>query len=92
MTDWSTVFIDYMVLEKPIIFLNSNTIFNETEGDIFYKKELRRMFDYKTLTEFFHNINDRDMLINYVPSDLKNLIYQGVNHNSIKLILKKLSN
>lgn len=92
MTDWSTVFIDYMVLEKPIIFLNSNTIFNETEGDIFYKKELRRVFDYKTLTEFFHNINDKDMLKNYVPSDLKDLIYHGVNHKSIELILKKLSN
>ncbi|MAV60934.1 MAG: hypothetical protein CMQ83_01055 [Gammaproteobacteria bacterium] len=92
MTDWSTVFIDYMVLEKPTIFLNSNTIFNETEGDIFYNKELMRILDYKTLTEFFHNIKDKDILKNYFPSDLKDMVYQGVDHKSIDLILKKLSN
>lgn len=94
-TDWSTIYVDYLCLDKPIIFLDTPNPNKFANSSVIETLNINRSKNYELLNnEIEHKLFKQydDILLN----ELKDKFYGDVNHsesiNKINHILKNINN
>jgi len=94
-TDWSTIYVDYLCLDKPIIFLDTPNPNEFPNSSVIETLNNKRSKNY----ELLNNEIEQKLFNQYDDSllnELKDKFYGDVNHsksiNKIYYILKNINN
>jgi CDP-glycerol glycerophosphotransferase len=91
-TDWSSVFVDYLISNNPILFLDTPMAYNISGvSKVFNNKHISRINSFEGLIKEIRILHEANFKIQQPLRQLKNDIYEGkFDNDNLGRCLKRL--
>ena len=91
-TDWSSVFVDYLITDNPILFLNTPMAYDISGvSKVFENKYINRLLNFEEIQQSFQKLNENNYTSLNRLSEFKKEIFNDVySDNNLDRCLERL--
>lgn len=91
-TDWSSVFVDYLITDNPILFLNTPMAYDISGvSKVFENKYINRLLNFEEIQQSFEKLNENNFTSLNRLSEFKKEIFNDIySDNNLDRCLERL--